>query len=238
MPWELTVTDLQTGGGASVSVGAATGDEWIVQRATVTSAGVGAYATVVGPLTGSGTTGVTGVDYYMWRLVDNVTSDILAGPTFQPTTTGGDSIWNRAVVVVKDRIKDEVLPTIGTTNVHDKLLANLYVLTLPCIVVTPTGTTLRENGGTNERDDIGYPMDVMLIEKVADDVEAVRNRFLYWTERCHDLLRNQNWEDARLPEAHLFTTEPASALATGTLREDRVRLGIMGVVAWARRGRG
>jgi len=242
MPWSMTVTDLANGTGASVAIVAGDGSSYVVRRAPVGTTGPGTYVTVAGPLTGSGAVSVAGLGYWSWKLaLDDLTAD-LAGPVYRPATAEGDSVWWRCVVSVADRLATEGLPGLAG-GVVTKLLGDLDTLTLPCILVSPTGQAERKLRGPIARDDVGYPVSVTLLESLKNvpetqgGLERFRERYFRWRERCERLL-NHPPRDARVPEMYDVETEPADAVDTGYLYEDRFRVGLLVALCKARVMRG
>jgi hypothetical protein len=227
-----SVADSADGTGVVVTISGSSGGTVTVNKATVSVSAIGAYSSA-GTRTGDGTIGVSGTGYFSWYVSEGATTTT---PTYQPATDGGDSVWERCLTMVKDRIVTLSLPAI-TSNTNVKVLADLDGLTLPTVIVSPTGESERYLGGPVGRDDVGYPVAVMLLQSTADDVEATRARYLRWRQRVERALHNGKW-DERVPEVYTVTVEPAAAIDTGVVSEDRVRLGMLTAVCVARMSRG
>lgn len=246
MPWTITVTDQGNGTGASVQIVAGDGSTYVVRRAAVSDSGPGLYSTVAGPATGSGSVSIGGVGYWMWKISRDDLSEDLAGPTFRRTTAEGDSVWHHCTVMVADRLAGQLSGLTG--GVVNRTLGDIDgelgdPLTLPCALVSPTGQAERKLGGPIGRDDIGYPVSVTLLESLKDvpqtqgGLEKWRQRYFRWRERCERLL-NHPPRDARVPEVYDVVTEPADAVDTGYLYEDRFRVGLLVALCKARMPRG
>ena len=233
MALTLTISDNADGTGAVATVAGSSGGSVTINRASVTASAIGSYAPA-GSRTGDGTVSVSGTGYYYWQAVEGSTSSTA---TYKPTTTDGDSVWNRCVTMIADRIKAIPLTTIGSSSVFDKVLNDLDTNVPPCVVVSPTGESERPYGGPIAHDDTGYPIAVMLVEDVTDNVEASRGRFFKWRERIHRVLENQIF-DLRVPEVWNVAIEPAPAIATGEIKENRIRMGLLTAVCIARMARG
>lgn len=240
MALSLSIADSANGNGGVATISGSSGGTVTVNRATATASAIGSYSSA-GSRTGDGTVSLTGTGYFYWYASEGATTTSV---TYQPLTANGDAIWDRCVTMVADRIKALNLPIIGSTYVYDKVLPDLDAL-MPrstpvdyIVAVTATGERERMLGGPVGRDDIGYPCLIMLIHRVESDVETVRGRYYRARDRIERALTNQGYFDLRVPEVHNITTEPAPAIDTGQIAEDRVRLGLLTAVCVARRARG
>jgi hypothetical protein len=233
----LTVTDLANGNGATVVVaddGLPSGETtWFLKRAVVTAAGAGVYLTLTsgtGPAPGET---ISGVGYYSWKLTDafDVT---LAGPTFQTTTSEGDSVWNRCLVMVADRI---TAANLSGLTVYTKFWPDIDNMTFPCALVTNTGLQERFASATNLRDDVVYPVSVELGHKLDGNLESRWAQALYYRHKLERAFASSRF-DERVPEVWLTESEFGPFAEPEAVRDQRMRLGLFTVQCHARVTRG
>lgn len=82
---------------------------------------------------------------------------------------------------------------------------------LPAIVVTPFGVeSIDPRGGTNESEDIGYPVLVAMIEQANGDQTTDRNKRLLWRQKIVDaLIHTQPTIVTTFARPYDLTIEPA-----------------------------
>lgn len=232
----LTVTDLADGTGATVAVVPDGPSAYRVQRATVTASAVGAYSNVIGPTAGDIEEDVSGTGYYYWRMVDDSTSAVLVGPTYQPATAQGDSVYERCLVMMKDKITGLSLSGL-TGGVFIRQMAEENNLTFPCILLSIAGRAETLLGGTNEQDDYGYPVVVQIVERCAATTDVNRARHLMWREKIHRSIDQRRW-DLRVPEVWKVEVQPAPVISIPeTEAQKDYRDGLLTALCVARQSR-
>lgn len=208
MAWELAVTDNADGTGAYVEVGAGSGADFNIERCTVSAGSFGAWSvTNLAPLSGSASVTVTGTGYYRWRVVDANTSAVLVpvvpGYLYQPITDEGDSVYERCLVMIRDRVEALGLTTKEGTELPivirqagDNNQANV---SYPCVLIGMIDQAEGDAGGNNQNYDLAYTVLALIVERTQWHADANRARYLQWRERIHKRVHQQRW-DLRVPE--------------------------------------
>jgi len=219
--WELAVTDLANGNGAIVSIGAGSGVDFNVERSEVAVSSYGAWTVVNDdPLSGSGNLTVSGLGYYRWRIVDAITSAVLApvvpGYLFQTATAEGDSVYERCLTMLRDRIEGLGLTTKEGTELPivirqagDNNQANI---SYPCILLGFIDQAESDAGGNSQNYDYAYPVLAQVVERTQWHADANRARYLQWRERIHVRTNQQRW-DFRVPEVWKVECKPGAVIS-------------------------
>jgi hypothetical protein len=124
----------------------------------------------------------------------------ISAPVYQRVTDG--------VAAVHDQICDAVVARItllaldGIEQVERHKIPSRQRLTLPCCLVTSFNKAETMLGGTNERDDLGYPAYVLFVSRMPEDL-ADEGRVMLWRQEVSRAFRSQ-----RLPGvAEVLTCE-------------------------------
>lgn len=129
----------------------------------------------------------TGV-YWFFAIGGGVPSD----PVLAAITNGADPIHKRIMDGVCDAIKSLSLTGIDNTSIVVRKTPDGRGLTLPAIVVAPgSNETSTQNAGTNNRDDVGYPVVVAIFAQDNRDYTTNHARYLQWRETIAKAFRNQ-----------------------------------------------
>lgn len=237
MAWTMTPTDVADASGASVVV-SGTGSAYKVQRAPVTVTGTGSYVDKVGPTSSGGTTVVAGLGYWMWQLIDSGSSAVLDGPDYVPATAEGDSVWDRCLVMVADRLAAIGIPWIDADRIFTKVMPTDIDLSVgPAVLVTATNLTAEVVNQTNKRDDVVYPVTIVVDEATPNDLNAHRQRFLKAAHQIDRAFSNQSW-DARVPEVWIVNSIPGTTFDGQTIHDNRERYSLNTIKCKAREIRG
>lgn len=213
----LAVGDLGTGGGFAATVtGGASGDAHTLYRALVADLPGPVTWTASGTRTGNGTIAGTAspAGYFWWRL-DTVPAAtplavVVSNLVYQRLTATADSCHDRILDAVVALVQSMALTGVDSVvnfEMPDK--AAMARVTLPAVVVSSFGEVETEDGGTHSRDDIGYPVTIMILDRMGE-VANVPRRVKGWRETICDGLRSQ-----RLPgvaESLVTRIEPGPVL--------------------------
>ncbi len=222
MSWSIAVHDLKDGTGARVDYVGDGATAFRIRRATVAASGYGSYADVGTALTGSGSAIVSGTGYYSWQMVNDGSGSVVAGPVYQPATHGGDSIWERLLVALTDRIaalalhEYEVLDSFWPNVVAKKFV--------PFISVTPSNQPPTIGDGEIEDTDILLPAMICVVERFSGPVSTRRPQFLHAVQRLQQSLCHvePNW-DYRVPEVYAVRAEPVAIVDADHVDREKLR---------------
>lgn len=91
----------------------------------------------------------------------------------------------------------------------------------PCILIGPIGTeTLDPNGGPNDRDDVVYPINVVMLDIDNQNQTANFDRNLLWRERIRNKLNNRRLDE--VPSVIRVTVKPGTIIHQDLwLKEDK-----------------
>jgi hypothetical protein len=213
----LAVGDLGTGGGFTATVtGGQAGDTHTLYRTLVSGLTGSLTWTSSGTRTGNGAiTGTTSASAYYWWRLDSVPA---AAPTtleisnfvYQRTTSEDDACHDRILDAVKAVIDSLALTGLQETKVLDMTEQTRFArLAFPGCAVSAFALTETEVGGTHARDDIGYPVGIMLADRNGTE-PTVSRRIKKWREDICDALRSQRIPG--IPESMVTGIEPGAVL--------------------------
>lgn len=167
-----------------------------------------------GSRTGDGTISVslTTRGFYWWYVKSVLSGEsTISNLAYEPVTDGEDDVITRAIAATIARIKLLTLTDIGN-NVFTKPLSDDPTLpTLPCCIVCEEPTPRQFTGGTNIRDDIGYPIQVLFMASTGLGPDAPVGKYRQWFQSAERAFRFQRL--AGLTEAYgACTIEPLKTL--------------------------
>jgi hypothetical protein len=201
----VTIQDQANGSGALATVAGSSGGSVAMWRAPVTASAIGTYVSVTSR-TGDGTITVGGTGYYSWYAVEGVTQ---TSAVYQPITAEGDSVAERCLVMVKDRIEALSLPGLDSGHVYAKaLLGDQLDVEYPCVVVSFDSQAETPRGGTNMHDIVAVNIRVDAIDnRVGANGDEFRAQALNWRQRISRAIDHSHW-DARVPEVMWAEVQP------------------------------
>lgn len=167
----LAVTDAADGGGGTATLtGGDSGATNTLYYQAVDGDFGGSTWTSAGSRTGAGTITIalSGPGHFWWY----VSSTLLTETTpsnfvYQAITDGEEAVLTRAIDAIVARLILLNLDEIGS-KVYARPLMDDLSIQWPCAVVVREPTPQQYRGGTNTRDDIGYPIQVLF--KVRDQL--------------------------------------------------------------------
>jgi hypothetical protein len=119
------------------------------------------------------------------------------------------SVWERCVLAVKDGINDLTLDGVAAAKVvaewWPKILKGMDPVP-PAVLVAPFAAEDYPPTGVNDQDDVGYPVVVVLVDKLNNDSAANMTRDLLWRERISRAFRFQRL--AGVPEIYNSAIQP------------------------------
>lgn len=192
----LSVVDSADGGNAVATIAGTSGNPTVdvyYVPATVTPGSIT-------PLSGGTRSGNGAVNlalgsvgnWFLWAVEDNLIGDVVSNFWFlQTTNSGTTSVYYSILAAVQTQIQglslagiasNVILKKIPTTDDFNVGGANDY----PACIVAP-GLAMRETmfreGSTNQSNDIGYPVSVVLLDNDNGNQTANFNRDLLWRQR-------------------------------------------------------
>lgn len=126
----------------------------------------------------------------------------LVDPTYR-------SVWDRCTVAVRDTIDGLTLDGIASAKVvaewWPKILRNMTPEP-PAVLVAPFASEDYPQTGVNDEDDVGYPVVVVMVDKLNNESAANMTRDLLWREQISRVFRFQRL--AGVPEIYNTLIQP------------------------------
>lgn len=213
MALTLAITDNANGTGGVATISGSLGGNVALYRRTVAASSL-SIPTQVSSRFGDGTiTGLSALGYYSWYAIE--AESITSNTVFQPMTANGDSIYDRCLVMLKDRIDGLQLTTIGgqAVGTYIRQLGSMADVSLPCILLMIADQIPELMGGGNMRDIYGYRIAGVIVESTAPESDENRDRYLMWHEKVHRRTDQQRW-DLRVPELDRVEVQPGPIIAS------------------------
>ena len=119
-----------------------------------------------------------------------------------------DAIHEQCISAVKTVIQGLDLDGIPDAQIYDRKLIIDRELTLPCVIISPEGVE-QDLGGTNERDDWGYPVPLVYVDADNQDLADTalkRKRMLLWRQRLRRAFHNKRL--SAVSEVYVCRVEP------------------------------
>lgn len=237
MTLTLTLTDNYDGTVTAAGSGTS-GATCKVYRGTYAVSGPEYPMTLQGSFVGDSSVTVSGEGYWNWRLDAGI--GLSTEEVYFPVHEGGDSVYDRCLTMVADRISSLSLDGVGDrVYVREVPVTDTGLIELPCIVVTDYGQQEDTIGGGSTFDDYAYPVSVVMLDTVSpgsDDPEQ-RRRGLRWREAIHRACDHQSW-DRRVPEVYECEVQPAQVIDPTWEQQYSYRMSGLVVKCQARQLRG
>lgn len=113
----------------------------------------------------------------------------LADLVYQPITDGRAAVHDRILDAAAARIS--LLALDGVQEVVRHKIPSKIRMTLPCVLLTSFAKAEQYRGGTNQRDDIGYPVYVLFLSRNPEDFSD-EGRVMLWRQQVSRAFRNQH----------------------------------------------
>ena len=236
----LTVTDNADGTGAVATLaGGTVGATNIVYYQPVNGQLGSATWSVGGFRTGNGTVSLSLATGFYWFhcLAVEAPSTLVSNFVYLAVTNGTDPIHERILDAVQARIQGLALSGVPSGQVYVRKVPWTKETTFPCVQVAPIGVErIQPNQGTNVRDDIGYPVLVVLADTDDQKQQTNRARNLLWRHRVIKAFRSQRLTG--VSEVHNCTVEPQAILPPSEWRNDSRWIGALVLRFVTREARG
>lgn len=195
----LSVSDnADNTGGVATLAGGNAGATNSVYYQRVSSIGNMAW-TLAGSRVGPGTVAVSVSSGFFWVKCESTLAaeTVLSNLVYKRLTQASQAYAEQIVLAIQARIQTLALSGIQSTNVIIQKIPsttknNAPVVALPCVIITPYNPeSFSDLEGTNESDDIGYRIQISIVDKDGGDQEKNRNRWLLWREEIRKSLHNK-----------------------------------------------
>jgi len=200
----LTVTDNADGSGAVATVaGSTVGSTNVVSVQTYD----GLTWTAAGTRTGDGTLALALAKGYCFAKCDSSLSgqNVVSNVVRCPVTDANDSVHARAAEYIRSNLATLSLGG-AEQNVKRMTLPTEEVMTFPGVIVWfNDGEQII--GGSNNRDDIGYPVHVAIVDQKLTSLSIPPDQYLLYRQRCIRKIRNQPM--AGIPEIMTVQVQPS-----------------------------
>ena len=241
MSLTLTITDNADGTGVSASCVYSGGGTVSLYQATVSASGIGSYTLAA---TRSSTGAFTfspdvPVGYYSWYATAGADTTL---PVRCNATLEGDSVHERCLVALGDRIAALGLTTVGgeAVSVFLRQMNDEANVSYPAFVLSIAGQAEQVVGGNNQDDNLGYLVTVSIAERCKADADVHRARYLMWRDRIVRGVANRpgsRW-DARIPECWAVNVQPGPVIDVPTTeKQGDYRVGLVSFVFVCRQRR-
>ena len=191
----LTVVDNEdaTGVVATIAGGDAGATNTLYRQNVSGELGSGTW-TSSGFRTGSGTISVSlpTRGFYWWYVLSALAGEsVVTNLAYEPVTDGEDAVITRAIAAIVSRLQLLNLTDIESNVVARPLSDDLSLPTCPCCVVCEEPTPPQYVGGTNARDDIGYPIQVLFMTSDGLGANSPVDKYRLWRQQAERAFRSQ-----------------------------------------------
>lgn len=156
--------------------------------------------TASGSRTGNGTVSLTlaAGHYFAYVLSELADESVASSVVYFVVTTGNSAVHDQCLVAAQARIQALTLAGITSSNIiirkipTDRDIGGDGTYDFPAIVISPLGIENQPpSGGTNARDDVGYPVLISFLAADNQDLTTNRERYLKWRETVNRAFRSQ-----------------------------------------------
>jgi hypothetical protein len=214
----LTVTDNEDGTATFAVTGSSTGSLNMIQYAKTTDLVWIDIVELLGNSTSSATTMQTGTHWFTCRsrtpTVPNY-EQAYSAPQMYCISSNAEAVYKRILDAVVAELQSIAtagsLPGLDATKVarQDAIFISNLPFDLPGIVVAP-GAQEEDKGGTNERDDIGYPVQIAIVDSKWSkdpDPDSTDIDYLLIRERIRRHFQNRRLALIRSSVPESYTTK-------------------------------
>lgn len=237
MATTITITDNADGTGAVATI--AGGNAGATNSVYVSSwdGELGATSWMLaGSRTGNGTVNLSLAKGYWWTHCKSDVSGVveLTNLEYFAVTDSVEAVMMRCMRAVKARVQGMTLAGVDNANIvivkafSERIIGEGQTYKFPCIQIGPfAGENMNFLEGTNARDDVGYPVMVIVFDKGNQDYsEADLPAVTKWREQIARAFRNQYL--VGVPEVFLTACEPQVILAREMfIRQDVIASGLV-----------
>lgn len=200
MAISITWNDAADNTGGTVTIAGADADTVTVYAMAVDATGLTSPTfTSRGTRTGDGAVVLTLAAGYHWIYAQGLVSGDVAisNLVYAYATDAADPLASRCVDALEARLAGLTMTTAqGVTLPNATIYKRILVATdadiqYPCILLTHEGGRESQEGATTGKDDIGYPINVLVIDRHGGDFKTKRKTWLRWRQQVFRALRNQ-----------------------------------------------
>ena len=190
----LTIADSADGGNGTATVtGATTGTTNTLYRQSVDGELGGSTWTSTGSRTSSGTIPIalSAKGYFWWYVLSELAGEsVVSNLVYQPLTDGDEAVLTRCIDAIAARLTLLNVTGIGT-KIYSRTLPDDPVISYPCTLVCREPTPHQYRGGSNTRDDIGYPIQVLNMTSDSLRQNSPVERYDLWRQQQERAFREQ-----------------------------------------------
>lgn len=253
----LTVTDNQDGTGATATITGADPNAaitiYVVDVPSLQQAFFNGFAPAwrsQATRTGNGTATLSVGTGYWWAYATGLrfATNYLSNPVYFQATPNAKSCFERIREAALAKIQalnlaayvtpGGTLPAISADRVFLQSMLVEYKVTYPCVVIEETDEQEQNQLIMNARDDVGYPLRILILNRDTRNFDQYMPGYLLWRERIMSAFRGQ-----RLPnvvEVYKCDVQPELVISEESLkRNPNYQFVVSGfsIRAWARQQR-
>tara|TARA_R100000664_G_scaffold34243_1_gene55656 strand:+ start:12141 stop:12869 length:729 start_codon:yes stop_codon:yes gene_type:complete len=150
---------------------------------------------------------------YFFIYFENASTGAVESPVFYVhSTSSGTSVHFACAQAVQAKIRSLSLTSIDNSDVIIRKLdsdrgTDDGTYSYPMIVISTFGVeTMPNTKGTNQKDDVIYPVVVTILAADNQDLSTNQNKYLLWRQTINRALRNQNLSD--VAEVYTVSVQP------------------------------
>lgn len=247
----LSISDDADGtGGVATVTGSTVGTTNTLYSQTVDGSIGSASWTSRGSRTGDGNISVaisSPTTYYWWKLVSTDGSDTeVSNLVYQPLTDGAEAIHYRLMLAIQSRLQSLTFPAltspVGTISSSDIVVRKIpidqegHLPDKPCIVIAPVNREkFNHAGGTNLRDEVSYPVGVVLV--TADNRQLTKDMPQVLKIREQIVRALESFRPTAVTEINRVTVDPEAIFPTPQWLKNLVASAVVAQgLAWQTRG--
>lgn len=206
----LTITDLADGTGVTATIAGGDGAATNTIRYQRVDGELGTSTwTTLGSQVGNGTTGTLAAPVGLhWFRCDSVLAAeaVVGNLVYAAVTSGDDAVLDQIMESSIARIQLLNDPWIGN-RVYKQVQPSEVNIAMPCCIVSLAGLLETDEGGTNIRDDVGYPLRVDLVDRASPDDKRIIPLVTKARQSIQRAFRQQRLPG--VPETYVCRVEPA-----------------------------
>ncbi len=211
----ITWTDAADNTGGTVTITGADAALVTVYKMAVDATGLTTPTFIsAGTRSGNGDVTVTTSAGYYWIYAQGLVSGSPAISNFlyAYVTEDTDALASRCMDAVAARLAGLTMTTeigvsLPTARIYKRIVPDPEgTVEFPCILLTHDGNRESQEGTTTGKDDIGYPINVLVCDRHGADLVSKRKTWLKWRQQVFRALRNQRL--AGVVESLIVKMEP------------------------------
>lgn len=238
----LSVADDGDDTGATATIADSSAGSANVVYTRAVSGGIGSTSwTNSGNRTGDGTVSLSLAAGYYWAYVESTLNSqvVTSNVVYFVVTTGDDPVFEQCLDGVLARLQGMTFAGLNTANFTRRKLPWNRKLTSgeakPGAFITPAPERQDSRAGTNQRDDIGYGVAIVVVRVSNEDLTSNEGATLLWRQQINMAFRNQRLDG--VTENYRCDVEPGSVF-NSSLFGNGYDVFSMTIRCWCRETRG